>query len=73
MNQEPIRYIVINPGQTDAGYSASYNTSLGHDPHGCNLALYYARQCAGRFGGEIFGQFVEGEAYQPLNLKKKVA
>jgi len=73
MNNKPIRYIVINPGQTDFGYSASYNTSPGPDRWGCDLALFYARQNAGRFGGEIFAQYAENDAYQPLRAPKKSA
>lgn len=68
---KPIRYIAINPpvtgpdGQPEVN-SASYNASLGEDAHGCNLALYYARQNIAKYGGEIFVQFIESAVYQPL-------
>lgn len=73
--KKPIRYVVINPpiptkGEDDSPepHSISYSAALGEDAHGCNLALFYARQNVNRYGGEIFVQLAEGEQLQPLRV-----
>jgi hypothetical protein len=72
---KPIRYVVINPFQTDGAYSASYNTALGPDRHGIDLALDYAKQTARHGHGEVHAQYNEGGEYHLVRsyLRKEKA
>ena len=60
---KPIRYIVINPGQNEFGYSASYNERIPN-------ALTYAKINARQFGGSVFAEYPGQQQYEEIDFRK---